>query len=292
MVVAATMLLSSPSSGAVGTASADEDCFNPEVVGAAARGASDKRQDPNTERLADVRTVRAALLPGSVTVPTYVHVIAASKLSKAAKQKLRSRVDRQVDVLNRAFSGSTAPDAANTSLRFDGTATDFTVNETWATMGYGSREEKAAKTALRVGGSGTLNIYVADIGDGLLGWATFPQSYAAHSELDGVVIRTDSMPGGTDPIYSLGDTGTHEVGHWLGLYHTFQGGCTELNDEVADTPAQSSPTSGCPEGRDSCDLPGLDPINNYMDYSYDTCYSEFSGGQSSRMTDMWAAFRV
>ncbi len=60
---------------------------------------------------------------------------------------------------------------------------------------------------------------------------------------------------------------------------------------MSDTPAQSSPTDGCPAGRDSCSLPGLDPIHNYMDYSYDTCYTQFSPGQSTRMDQMWAAYR-
>ena len=100
------------------------------------------------------------------------------------------------------------------------------------------------------------------------------------------------MPGGPIENYNEGKTLTHEAGHWFGLAHTFQGGCTPTNDGVNDTPAQSSPTSGCPEGRDSCDLPGLDPIRNYLDYSYDSCYDQFTGGQALRMADMYAAFRA
>ena len=84
----------------------------------------------------------------------------------------------------------------------------------------------------------------------------------------------------------------HETGHWLGLYHTFQGGCTTTNDQVDDTPAQSSRTSGCPAQRDSCPANGTDPIHNYMDYSWDSCYSEFTPGQAARVNKMWTAYRA
>ena len=288
--LALTALVGAPNSAGVRAAAADEECFDPSAVGAAARGSDSRRADPHTERLADVRTAAATLLPGSVTVPTYFHVITADRLSRSERRELRTRVDRQVNVLNRAFAGATSGDAAATAFQFGLQKTGFTVNEGWASMGYGSREEKAAKAALRVGGAATLNVYVADIGDGLLGWATFPQSYESQPSSDGVVILTDSMPGGDDPLYSEGDTGTHEVGHWLGLYHTFQGGCSKNNDLVADTPSEKSPAFECPEGRDTCRDPGLDPIENFMDYTQDSCMDRFSAGHASRMDDQWVTF--
>lgn len=94
---------------------------------------------------------------------------------------------------------------------------------------------------------------------------------------DGCWLNGDSMPGlsrnATTPP-NAGHAAVHEVGHWFGLLHTFQGRACEGdfgNDQVADTPSQAGASSGCPVGRDSCpDLPGLDPIHNFMDYSDDT----------------------
>jgi hypothetical protein len=234
-----------------------------------------------------------ALRAGSVTVETVYHVISDHNLSGTEARRMTRMIDAQTDVLNASFAGRTSQTAAATAFRFDHVATTWTVNPEWYTMTPQTTAERQAKSALRQGDATTLNVYVANIGDGLLGWATFPQSYRGQPDQDGVVILDESMPGGNLAIYSEGDTATHEVGHWLGLYHTFQNGCSNRGDQVADTPSEKGPAFYCPEGRDSCTKdPGIDPITNFMDYTQDSCMNEFTAGQAQRMSDSWQAYRL
>jgi hypothetical protein len=144
----------------------------------------------------------------------------------------------------------------------------------------------------RQGGPDALNIWLVEFA--YLGIATFPWDYGSSGDIDGIRVLWSSLPGGSETNYNLGETATHEAGHWFGLFHVFQGGCKESQggDGVADTPAQSVATNGCPEGQDSCPTEGLDSIHNYMDYSYDSCYNQFSPGQSTRMSEMWTAYRA
>ncbi len=231
-------------------------------------------------RFSTLRGGDAERNPGSVTVNVYWHVI--NKGTGIANGDIpQSQIDASILVLNNAYNGSTG--GVNTPFRFVLAGVNRTTNSTWYTMSPGSSAETNAKNALRQGNATALNIYSASPGGGLLGWATFPWSYTGAPKMDGVVILYSSVPGGTAAPYNLGDTATHEVGHWLGLYHTFQGGCNGNGDYVSDTPAERSAAFGCPAGTDSCrNKAGLDPIENFMDYTDDACMYKFTAGQSTR----------
>lgn len=237
-----------------------------------------------SQRAAEGRAV-AARPAASVAVPVWVHVI--NKGSGTANGDVpQSQIDGQLQVLNSAYAVNGSP------FFFTLAGVTRTTNATWYVMTPGSTAESQAKNALRVGNAGTLNMYLASPGQGLLGWATFPTDYTAKPKMDGVVVLNTSVPGGTAVPYNEGDTATHEVGHWLGLYHTFQGGCTAKNDQVSDTPAEKSAAFGCPTGRNSCPRQaGNDPITNFMDYTDDSCMNTFSGGQVTRMDSLHQQYR-
>lgn len=229
---------------------------------------------------------------GSVTIDTVFHVISETRPDAAQQARLETMIADQVDVLNESFSGVTAADASDTPFRFALTDTTWTVNPTWAHVTPG-KTERDMKHALHQGDSETLNVYVADIGGGLLGWAYFPKDYnQGRDYIDGVVMLDESMPGGDAGKYSLGDTLTHEVGHWMMLEHTFAGACSASGDGVADTPREAIPQFDCAVGADTCATPGLDPIHNFMDYTQDSCMNMFTHDQVERMNDAWIAFRA
>jgi hypothetical protein len=261
----------------------------------------DKNELTDAEALANEKQLRtaqaaagpiaaAALPPASVMISVYVHVIT----NGTSGQVSDATIQDQIDVLNESYGGSMGGLGTITPFTFQLASTDRTNNANWYVLDHGSAAEFEMKAALRQGGPDALNIYLAALTGGLLGWATFPQQYTAAPDRDGVVILNASLPGGTAVPYNEGDTAVHEVGHWLGLLHTFQGGCNAKKggDFVSDTAPEKSPAFGCPESRDTCNKNGVDPIHNFMDYTDDPCMFEFTPGQAERMSTAWSSYRA
>ena len=255
------------------------DDIESDEVDKAIRKAGNGRGGSGGQTSSDVTELAALASP---TVAVYFHVI-NNGAGIANGNVPDSQIADQISVLNAAYAGS--------GFSFTFVSTDRTTNSTWYTAGPGTQAEAQMKTALRKGDKRSLNIYTNNPGGGLLGWSTFPWSYAGNPDNDGIVILFSSLPGGSAVPYNLGDTATHEVGHWLGLYHTFQGGCSKSGDYVSDTAPERSPAYGCPVGRDSCKQGGVDPIHNFMDYSDDGCMFEFTVGQTARMQSMSSTYR-
>jgi hypothetical protein len=222
-------------------------------------------------------------LPGAIEVPVRFHVIASGVLGRLS----RAEVDGQIAALNAAYSGGTG--GADTGISFRLISVEVTDNAYW--FADPRRYERPLKTALRRGGAGTLNLYSAAVGSVLLGLSTFPQWYGLRPVLDGVMVDYRSVPGGSNPHFNRGYTAVHEVGHWLGLLHTFENGCVSPGDAVDDTPYEAAPTQSCPLVKDTCVAPGTDPVHNFMDYGHDACMNQFTPGQGARIRAVWAAYR-
>lgn len=250
---------------------------------------------PDVQAQIDRWLAEGTVVAGGV-IPVHVHVIYTSREGNISDADIAA----QIQVLNdnysgRDYSGNPVSGAANTGYSFTLASVDRTNNSKWFKMTPGSRAETQAKSALSINPGSSLNLFTCKPGQNLLGWSVFPWMAQAGTNQDGVVIHYGSFPNGYLSPYNLGGTSTHEIGHYLGLYHTFQGGCDTgtcdtSGDLVCDTPAENTATSGCPEGKDTCPATGLDPIHNYMDYSTDACYTNFTTGQDTRMNQQVLAY--
>ncbi|RYP63826.1 hypothetical protein DL771_009109 [Monosporascus sp. 5C6A] len=240
-----------------------------------------------------------------ISVNVYFHVLASSN-SASGGYLSATTLDRQLDTMNEAFGPY--------NIQFTKAGADWTVNSNWANDGseltmkstYNSTKPPGIASEYCRNPKGPQERCIGFEQRGLtcdsfvnnmnyLGYCYFPTTVTTGSTdfyYDGCTVLSSTVPGGPETNYNLGMTSVHEVGHWFGLYHTFQGGCSGNGDYVADTPAEASEASGCPVGRDTCSSAGVDPIHNYMDYTYDSCYEEFTPGQVTRINSYWDTYRA
>lgn len=243
-----------------------------------------------------------------VTIPVVFHVVystSAQNISDALINAQLAQLNADYARLN-SDAGST-PSAfaglgANTNIQFclakrdpSGNATTGIVRKSTTVTSWSTND--AVKKSASGGddawpASSYLNIWVCNLGSGLLGYAQFPGGAAAT---DGVVLLYSSVgslttPGTASP-YNYGRTATHEVGHWLNLYHIWgdDGTACTGTDNVSDTPNQADENYGCPTFPTvSCSNgPNGDMYMNYMDYTDDGCMNLFTQGQSTRMNALF-----
>ena len=268
----------------------------------------------------------------AVTVPVIFHVIHDGASGLVSESRLRA----QVDVLTSAFGGDTRtyegaanPRAADVGVTFAfhgatfhdvSSAAPSPAPRAWFrdACAPGTAGEREIRDALASDPARFLNVYVCEPPDGALGWvAAFPDEFPESDKTHGVFLLHATLPGGDATPYHLGDTAVHEVGHYFGLYHTFQGGCHDLwdadaGDAVYDTPPHARANHGaCEEmlgasgpvgAPDTCSRPGesdatsppyhgLDPVTNFMNYAVDSCMSEFTPGQAARVRETVEQFK-
>ncbi|MEV4532848.1 zinc metalloprotease [Asanoa sp. NPDC049518] len=229
---------------------------------------------------------------GLVTIPTIVHVV----WSQAAQNVGDDQVASQLEALNRDFRKRNAdlsvlppvwvPLAADADIEF--VLADVTRTRTDRATFDTDDGVKSTRTGGvdAVSTDTHLNLWVCQLGGGLLGYAQFP---GGPTETDGVVVTHTAfgLSGTATAPFDLGRTLTHEVGHWLNLRHIWgdDGDGCGGDDFVADTPNQAGPNYGRPTyPKVSCDnAPHGDMFVNYMDYTDDAAMVMFTLGQAARM---------
>eukprot|EP00158_Paraphelidium_tribonemae_P005682 Partr_v1_DN27462_c1_g1_i2_m72079 putative Secreted metalloproteinase that allows assimilation of proteinaceous substrates. Plays a pivotal role as a pathogenicity determinant during infections and contributes to the ability of the pathogen to persist within the mammalian host (By similarity) len=214
-----------------------------------------------------------------ITVPVVWHVINDGTNGILDEAILRTNVE----LLNKHIGAPTTMDFALIQIKYHTNPTVFTASD------FAVHAKFAGDNV--IGGQETFNIFSTDFTNtgGLLGVSTFPTKARSEpaKKKSFLFIDYQTMVGlQSYPSYyarfNLGLTLIHEAGHWFGLEHTFSGGCSMEGDGVDDTPAMNSPTFGCPADNSKDTCPGrfgADPIHNFMDYSDDVCYTEFTAGQ-------------
>ncbi len=221
-------------------------------------------------------------ITGTITIPVYVHVVYSTSQQNISDQQINS----QIRILNEDFR-RTNNDANQTPSEFAGVAADSEIEFTLAgTFRHAdSRSSWGTNDAVKnayppVTPETHMNVWVCNIGGGILGYAQFPGGPAST---DGIVVGHQYF-GDTGYVaapFDEGRTATHEVGHYLNLRHIWGDGRCNRDDFVSDTPTSDRPNYRCPNSAYHCR--SNDMFMNYMDYTDDACMNIFTEGQKSRM---------
>lgn len=239
-----------------------------------------------SEFLANTRVAEADF---ALTIQVaFIHVVdgATGKITQEQREE-------QIAVMNKAYQ------SIGIDFKYNENDVVEIDNASFFTMGHKSLRERECKSQNQaIEPKKGLNFYTAGPAGGILGWATFPWELEGDPKMDGVVMLHSTLPGGASANFNLGLTAVHEVGHWLGLYHTFQDGCSGDGDAVADTPSHSGPNFGKPadagQPHNLCPSEpanALCPIHNFMNYVDDDTMSEFTSGQKVRILAQIGMFR-
>lgn len=233
------------------------------------------------------------LVNGVYEIPVVVNVVYRT----AAENISDAQIASQIDVLNKDYSATNtdyskvpttfqAVRSGNTNIRFvlSKVVRKSTTKTSWST----NDAVKKSQGILPTSPTTNLNIWVCNLGGGILGYAQFP---GGASATDGVVIDNNAFgtTGSATAPFNLGRTATHEVGHWLNLRHIW-GDATCGNDQVSDTPLHNTANYGCPSAghASTCTGKPVEMTMNYMDYTDDACMYMFSAGQKTRMLATFA----
>lgn len=230
---------------------------------------------------------------GVINIPVVVHV-----LYNTANQNISdAQINSQISILNRDFN-ATNGDVSQVPAEFADLVADMDFNFTLVQTirKYSNKTSWGTNDAMKYSSSGGsdavspenhLNIWVCNIGGGILGYAQFP---GGDPSSDGVVVGPEYFgdTGYLAPPFDKGRTTTHEVGHWINLRHIWGDGRCKQDDFVSDTPASDGPNYGCPS-YPTVNCRSNDMTMNYMDYTNDACMYMFSEGQKSRSRAIFAA---
>jgi hypothetical protein len=233
------------------------------------------------------------LVNGVIEIPVVFNVLYRTTAENVSLAQLQS----QIDVLNEDYSATNADynltatystvKSGNIGVRFvlDAVNRKATNTTSWGTT---DAMKKSAKGIAPTSPTTKLNIWVCNMGGGILGYAQFPGGAAAT---DGVVLDNNATgrTGTAAAPFHKGRTATHEVGHWMNLRHIW-GDATCGNDLVGDTPLHNAANYGCPAAGhlSTCTGTPVEMTMNYMDYTDDACMYMFSLGQRSRMLAAFA----